>query len=91
MKWREKAGLAHLGLSAHAAVSIWTLGDKWPSGSIPEQGIATSTAEWKQRFVFFYRNLETLTGVLELQEIELARCGEHNCNEYHLAHRGLCY
>ena len=30
-------------------------------------------------FFFLHRNLETLTGILELQEIEPSRYGEHNC------------
>lgn len=100
MKWREKAGLAHLGLSAHAAVSMWTLGDAFQFGDRPQvvfwvelrtrnRGV-DSGIENRVSF-FFYRNLETLAGVLEPQEIELAWCGENNCNEYHLAHWGLCY
>lgn len=36
MKWREKAGLAHLGLSTHASISMWTLGDAFQFGDRPQ-------------------------------------------------------
>lgn len=100
MKWREKAGLAHLGLSTHASVSMWTSGDAFQFGDRPQvafwvdprtRNCDVDSGMENSVSIFFYRSLETLTGVLELQEIELARCGKHNCNEYHLAHRGLCY
>lgn len=81
-------------------VSMWTLGDAFQSGDLPQMAFWVDPGTRNRNVdsgnensvsFFFYRNLETLTGVLELQEIELARCVEHNCNEYHLAHRGLCY
>jgi hypothetical protein len=72
---------------------MWTLGDAFQFGNWPQAAVwvdprtrkrdADSGMENSVSF-FCYRNLETPTGVFELQEIELTRCGEHNCNEYHL-------
>lgn len=69
----RKAGLAHLGLSTHASVSMWTLGDAFQFGNRsqvafwvdpgPKNRDVDSGLENSVSF-FFTRNLETLTDVL---------------------------